>query len=207
LCVVPIELSKQNPNLDLATLFFYAVFGSENAKRGMQGVIALSIFGNSEIVVRFIFASILIYSIVVVMTYTASRVKQEIAKEGILPGALFFATGKTTPIGWFTSKFLKKDRGEALIEGGNNNARDPLEQSPMAALALHWASSLLLIAVTSSLNTDTAYTFLTHLYSYVIVVFVSFWVTTGLIYCKFIRKNWVAGFHPLGGSTAAIIYW
>jgi hypothetical protein len=147
------------------------------------------------------------------MTYTASRVKQEIAKEGILPGALFFATGKTTPVSWIISKFSSKHRSKPLTEGGNSNSEDPLEQSPMAALALHWCSSLLLIGVTSSLPTDTAYTFLTQLYSYVIVVFISFWVTTGLLYCKFFQKNkhhkktWVSGFHPIGGSTAAIIYW
>jgi hypothetical protein len=147
------------------------------------------------------------------MTYTASRVKQEIAKEGILPGALFFATGKTTPVSWITSRILRRNHSKPLLEGGSSEPEDPLEQSPMAALALHWCSSLLLIAVTSPLSTDKAYSFLTQLYSYVIVVFVSFWVTTGLLYCKLFqkdkknRKTWVSGFRPFGGSTAAMIYW
>jgi hypothetical protein len=39
---------QANPNLDMATLFFVNIFGSDAAKQAMQGVIAISIFGNSK---------------------------------------------------------------------------------------------------------------------------------------------------------------
>ena len=45
-------------NLDMATVFFGAVFGGHLAQRVMSGIIAFSIFGN-----------------IVVMTFTASRGK------------------------------------------------------------------------------------------------------------------------------------
>lgn len=206
--MVPIEAVEQNPNLDIATLFFYTVFGSNTAKRIMQGAIALAIFGNSKMSgscnaqLR-----ILTNATVVVMTFTASRVKQEIAKEGILPFSLIFATGKTTPIAWLQSRFSRKRANTNASEDGIENLPNPLEQSPMAALVLHWLSSLLLIAVTAGLTTATAYSFLVELYSYVLVVFIGFWTATGLLYCKFVRRDWVASFKPLGGSIAAIIYW
>jgi Amino acid permease len=141
------------------------------------------------------------------MTFTASRVKQEIAKEGILPGSLFFATGRTTPVAWLKAKFSRNHEITYASEDGVEIHRDPKEQSPMAALALHWCSSILLIAVTAGLTVGTAYDFLVQLYSYVIIIFVGFWVSTGLLYCKFVRKDWVAEFRPWGGPTAAIIYW
>ena len=93
----------------MATVFFTEVFGNDLAPRVMSGFIAFSIFGN-----------------IVVMTFTASRgttfprnvmealtkgyrlclsptVKQEIAKEGVLPFSLFFATSTTVSI--FASYF------------------------------------------------------------------------------------------------------
>ena len=47
-----------NTDLDIASVFFQDVFGSETASRVMAGIIALSIFGN-----------------ILVMTFTASRGK------------------------------------------------------------------------------------------------------------------------------------
>ena len=82
----------------------------------------------------------------------------------------------------------------------------------MAALCLHWASSVLLVAVTSKLDVDTQYTLLVSLYSYTIEVLFSFFVALGLLYLKCcnmfprLGRRWVAEFHPWGGPTAAIIY-
>ena len=189
LCVVPIEMVRQNPNLDIATLFFGTVFGTAAAKRVMQGAIAFGIFGN-----------------VVVMTFTASRVKQEIAKEGILPFSLVFATSKTTAVSWLQARFARGRTNTVDAEAGAVKQPVPQEQSPIAALCLHWFCSLLLIAVTAGLSTTTAYSFLVQLYSYVMVVFVGFCTTSGLLYCKFVRRTWVSSFTPLGGPTASIIY-
>jgi amino acid transporter len=176
-CAVP--KGEQLNGQSLATVFFGDVFGKQVAKRVMAGLIALSIFGN-----------------IVVITFTAARVKQEIAKEGILPLSLFFATGHTTPYAWLKAKW--------------RNAREYeyMEQTPMAALALHWASSVLLIAVTSMLDSKTAYTVLVSLYGYVIVFLVGFFVSGGLLYLTFSKRNWshIANFRPWGSPAYAIIY-
>ena len=71
-CVVPIPDNGPLDAPDMATVFFQNLFEEDIAKRVMSAMIAFSIFGN-----------------IVVMTFTAARVKQEIAKEGILPFSLF----------------------------------------------------------------------------------------------------------------------
>jgi hypothetical protein len=142
------------------------------------------------------------------MTFVASRVKQEIAKEGILPWSLHIATGRTTPISWLKSR-LRRRHGLAEIESqkSGDDTSNLLEQSPMGAFALQWLSSVFLLAVTAKLSTDAQYIFLVSLYAYTLVVLVAFCTTTGLLYCKYIRKDWVAEFKPWGGPTAAVIYW
>lgn len=55
LCAVSFD-QRLDSELDMATLFFTEVFGTNAAPRVMSGIIALSIFGN-----------------IVVMTFTASR--------------------------------------------------------------------------------------------------------------------------------------
>lgn len=81
LCVIPKESYTQvtGTTIDMATAFFHDLFGPGAAPRAMAGLVAFSILGN-----------------ILVLTFTAARVKQEIAKEGILPFSLFFATGKIT---------------------------------------------------------------------------------------------------------------
>lgn len=96
------------------------------------------------------------------MTFTAARVKQEIAKEGILPFSLFFATSYTSPWAWLRSRFSSlKVR---------HQVSDHLEQTPIPALGLHWLTSIFLLAITSMLQPPESYNFLVSLYSYVIIV-------------------------------------
>jgi amino acid transporter len=73
-CVVPKEAYIATPSniIDMASTFMHYLFDStmepDTAKRVMAALICIFIFGN-----------------IVVATFTAARVKQEIAKEGILP--------------------------------------------------------------------------------------------------------------------------
>ncbi|KAI4181528.1 MAG: hypothetical protein LQ346_006757 [Caloplaca aetnensis] len=178
LCAIPKDRILDN-DLDMATIFFHDVFGNEIAPRVMSGVIALSIFGN-----------------IVVMTFTASKVKQEIAKEGILPWSLFFARSTTTPYTWLSQRFWP-------------SRSHTLEQSPATALLLHWVFAVILVAATSSTATSIAYLVLVLLYAYTLVVIVGFFVATGLLYLRFTKgRQWTdsVGFKPWGGPTAAIIY-
>jgi amino acid transporter len=181
--VVPKAMQLKNPEVAMATLFFGQMFGNENAKQALSGLVALSIFGN-----------------IVVMTFTASRVKQEIAKEGILPFSLFFASSRTTPYAWWKSR------------GRPNSATGEvchLEQTPMAALGLHWAMSVILVGVTAMLPPETSFTVLVELYSYVVRILVPMVVSGGLLYLKFNRSmEWSAkaNFHPWMSPLHAILY-
>ena len=193
----------------MATLFFTEVFGTNAAPRVMSGIIALSIFGN-----------------IVVMTFTASRgtisdsvfrqdlletnilpslVKQEIAKEGIFGRrlSLFFASSTTTPYAYLKARLFPSQLA--------TSQQVPPEQSPAAALFLHWVFSMIMIGATSSTIPNISYTILVSLYSYTVVVLVGFFVAGGLLYLRFLsdeRKTWKvnAGFRPWGGPAAAIIY-
>jgi hypothetical protein len=128
------------------------------------------------------------------MTFTASRVKQEIAKEGILPYSLIFATGQTTPAAWLKNQFFKSQSvNTSFSEKGDSRTQDPLEQSPIAALGLHWLSSIFLIAVTSRYDSATAYSFLITLYSYVIAMLIGVLTSVALLYCKFFKNDWTSG--------------
>jgi len=128
-------------------------------------------------------------------------VKQEIAKEGILPFSLFFASSTTTPYAWLKQRLRPSNLPESQ--------RPPPEQSPSAALFLHWMFAMIMIGATSSRVPDVAYTVLVSLYSYVIVVLVGFLVASGLLYLRYSEgKAWTtsAGFRPWGGPTAAMLY-
>ena len=118
----------------------------------MAAVIATSVFGN-----------------IVVMTFTAARVKQEIAKEGILWQSLFWATGRTTPAVKIWSWF-KEDQPHTPLDDPDH---DQKEQTPMAGLLLHWIFSVLLVSVTAVTTPSMAYSILVSLYTYVIVVIVA----------------------------------
>jgi len=180
----------------MATLFFNAAFNDSKVTRAMQAVVALAIIGN-----------------IIVMTFTASRVKQELAKEGILPWSLFFSTGRTTATSWLRSR-VQKGRYQAQPtseKSADDPPPNPLEQSPIAALGLQWLSSLFLLAVTAGLSVkfsvSAQYNFLIALYSYVLVILVAFCTTTGLLYSKYVRRDWTGEYKPLGGPAAAVIFW
>ena len=135
----------------------------------------------------------------------SSLVKQEIAKEGIFGKrlSLFFASSTTTPYAYLKARlFPSHDHTSQQI---------PPEQSPAAALFLHWIFAMIMIGATSSTVPNISYTILVSLYSYAVVVVIGFLVASGLLYLRLIsneRRTWKAnaGFKPWGGPTAAIIY-
>ena len=124
--------------------------------------------------------------------------KQEIAKEGILPFSRFFAGNTTTLFAKIWSKLYPQKAQQ----------QEELEKSPTAALLLHWTFSVLLIAFTSGETAAVAYRILVDLYTYVIMLLVSFFVATGLLYLRFHdARGWremSVDFKPWGGPTAAL---
>jgi amino acid transporter len=200
-CVVPKETYTETSEstIDMAGAFFHDLFdstyGPHAAIRAMAALIAFSIFGN-----------------LLVLTFTAARVKQEIAKEGILPKSLFFATGYTTP--W--ARFRNRSRSSPIADAEDNfDLETHLEKTPMAALALHWFSSIFLILITAMLQPATAYSFLVTLYSYVNVAVLGSLTGGGLLYLKidsWLRKeggrNWYSKVQwtPFLDPLPAIVY-
>ncbi|KAK5651815.1 hypothetical protein OQA88_11683 [Cercophora sp. LCS_1] len=177
-CAVPSDSAEVVERRNMAVVFFGQVFGAEVAKRVMAAVIAVSIFGN-----------------ILVMTFTASRVKQEIAKEGILPFSLTFATSTTTPLGWWQKRHRQLEKGEYL------------DQTPMAALGLHWFTSVFLVCVTAGLKPAVAYSVLISLYSYTIIILIGFFTSAGLVYLHARTSlRWQPSFSPPGRWLYAAIY-
>jgi len=183
-CAVPQDLPAIREQRNMATVFFSQMFGNEAAKRVMDAIIAVSIFGN-----------------LLVMTFTASRVKQEIAKEGILPFSLMLATSHRTLDALWQARRLSRE--------GATVANETLEQSPMAALLLHWMTSVALIAFTAMVDPAIAYSVLVTLYSYVIVTLNGFFTSLGLLYLKMHKQNrdWTnPNFNPRFGAVYAAVY-
>lgn len=125
--------------------------GGQSLLRGASVLFALSIFGN-------LLADI----------YTAPRVKQEIAKEGILPKSLFFAASKDS----------------LLSRLATRNPADR-EQVPIAATLLHLMLEIVLVlSVGLSLAPSEAYNALTYVYTYVVTGILGFLAVVGLLYLK-----------------------
>lgn len=136
------------------------------------------------------------------MVLSSRVVKQEIAKEGILPFSLEFAQSTVTPVAWLRKKLRRSDVME--VEPPRS------EETPAMALLLHWIFTMILIACTSSSAPAIAYQVLISLYSYTLVLLVGLFVTCGLLYLRYNKsENWVnntPGFQPWGGPLAAIFY-
>jgi hypothetical protein len=81
-----------------------------------------------------------------------------------------------------------RTRHSHSVRGPSSEERYP-DQSPIAALFLHWLSSVFLIAVTAGLDPKTSYTFLISIYAYVINGMMGFIAAGGLLYLKYFHKD------------------
>jgi amino acid transporter len=186
--VVPEDVfANKATNSNVAHQFFLRTLGqtsgpwAEKAPRMLSAFMAISSLGN-----------------VIVMTYTAARVKQEIAKEGILPFRKFFASSvKSFRFSWWRSK------KEALPE-----------DIPLGALILHLIMSLILIVATWKIAAKETYGLLVDLYSYAIDAIFGAFVGLGLVYMRlFSGRGWAkhsaaSGFKipSFVSTTCAFIY-
>jgi hypothetical protein len=132
------------------------------------------------------------------MTYTAARVKQEIAKEGIIPARKFLSSSFDSlriPKPWSKYETLPED-------------------VPLGALILHFCMSVLLIFATWSLTAPATYGLLVDLYSYTIDGIFGASLGLGLLYMRiFSSRDWAShsrnsGFsvHPFISIVAASIF-
>lgn len=177
-----------NAGSEVAANFFRTVFGGKVAAvRVLPGLVALSSLGN-----------------IVVVTFVASRVKAEIAKEGVIPFSRFFAANMPTVFTLLAGR--RQSRGSAAAPPGHEHPLVPQnEQAPAGALLLHWVFS---VAIVASPPVGDAYALFVDLYSYCIIVWIPFFLAAGLLYLRFKpNSTWVAkaSFRPWGGPTMAII--
>lgn len=156
----------------VAQQFFELSLGSlasgNTGKRIFNAFLAISSMGN-----------------IIVMTYTAARVKQEIAKEGILPFAKFFAQNKDLSLGRVLRWFQTKGWFGSVLRWRWFAPEEHTEQTPVGAFVLHFVSCLILIFATWGLTPDNAYNLLTNLSSYVINGFFGSFLGLGILILRF----------------------
>ncbi|KAI5836894.1 amino acid permease-domain-containing protein [Morchella snyderi] len=169
-----------NESTQLALEFFKRVIGGKHSARvdaAVASFIAFSSFGN-----------------IIVVTFVGSRVKQEIAKEGVLPYSRLIASDMQTPFSWLRNAMFRSP-----------DDYKP-ENTPVAALFLHWIFSFILIIAP---GTTDAYLFLLLLHSYALHVCAGFILAVGLLYLHFQKGSvWrqESGFQAPGRWIWALLY-
>jgi hypothetical protein len=203
--IVPTDVQERK---NVAQEFFYIIFnaypeGSSTnpkryeIKRAINAFLAISSFGN-----------------IVVMTYTAARMKQEIAKQGFLPFTSFFAKNRDVSFGRFLMwleggerksnnqpsknghpSVLQPHRYDAPKVAGNRKPRNRLfkflnpsnhrEKTPVGALVLHFTSCIILILATYNTSASNAYSVLSGLIAYLTSAWFGFFLALGILILHF----------------------
>ncbi|ESZ89783.1 hypothetical protein SBOR_9834 [Sclerotinia borealis F-4128] len=127
---------------------------------------------------------------VIVTTFTAARVKQEIAKEGILPFSLVFAKNVNI-IEWAIKKFKRSEQvAEPVETEGNTPERAKIEPIPFPALVLHCVfSTILILASICVPQSKDAYPLLVSIYTYPIDAMVAISLSLGIIWMRSTRSS------------------
>ncbi|KAJ3490823.1 hypothetical protein NLG97_g5703 [Lecanicillium saksenae] len=163
--VVPTDVQmKQN----VAQEFFARVFNSnDRAEQTVNAFLIISSFGN-----------------VVVWTFTAARMKQEIAKQCYLPFSKFFAIDKDVSLGRFLL-WLASFRSESSNRNSRRiaflNPANHREKTPVGAFTLHLSSCIVLICATWGMDADDAYSTLSSLFSYLLAAWFGAFLATGIL--------------------------
>jgi amino acid transporter len=198
--VVPQYIAAK-PNQNIAEAFFTITLGSLRpddpylGKRIACAFIAVSALGN-----------------VIVMSYTATRVKQEIAKEGFLPFPKFFAPNYDISIGrvltWMQHK--STSRLEWLFRTKWLAPANFRENTPVGASILHIITCFILIAATAGMEATDAYNLTTGIAAYLINAFFGFFLALGILWLRLFKgKDWKeksTAVRPSVSIAAATVY-
>lgn len=187
LCMTPYTGNEHLPE-NMAIAFFARLSGQDSAAQSVDDNNTGAIRGVAALLAFFIFGNLM------AQTYTASRVKQEIAKEGILPWSLFFATANDTLLSRLASSSSSSSspaspKHKHPGHGHNGSAISELdshrEQAPIPATILHWFFEILLVLVVGlTVEPSKAYRLLTYIYTFVIVGVLGLFTAGGLLYLK-----------------------
>ncbi|EPS45308.1 hypothetical protein H072_707 [Dactylellina haptotyla CBS 200.50] len=163
--VIPVEMMfpDQNGTVPKPILLFFGTLFNNNSgvKQGVSALVALSSFGN-----------------LMTVTFVASRVKQEIAKEGILPWYEFWQKD------WDSGYRLFTDMFTALKDKNPATKATRKDKTPTPALLLHWGTSLILILAPPE---RIAYQLFTRMYTYMIQACFGAILGGGLLYLRYIK--------------------
>lgn len=171
--MIVVSKEQQLQANDIALAFLTNVIGPKYANRVLAAFTTISSLGY-----------------VIGMTFTASRVKQEIAKEGVIPFAKFLGENRT-----LFRRYRSRD-----------DSYQP-EPTSLGALFLHWIFSVFLILLTWPVKPASAYRILVNLYVYLIDVVPSFIMAIGMLFLCFCT-NWSvkSPLAPWLSVSAAFIY-
>ncbi|KAJ9608442.1 hypothetical protein H2200_007430 [Cladophialophora chaetospira] len=198
--VVPKELQVEGASV--AESFFQLTYGAlspddNTGARVFSAFLAISSLGN-----------------IIVMTYTAARVKQEIAKEGLLPWPKFFGQNNDLSFGRFLrwaqrTESINKQFGR-LLRLRWLAPENHWEPTPVGALVLHMLTCLILLLATYGESPQNAYLILTGVAAYVVNACFGSLLAAGILYLRFSeRQSWrqkANNVHPWLSVTAATIY-
>ncbi|KAH6991863.1 amino acid permease-domain-containing protein [Fusarium venenatum] len=196
ICYMIVVPKEDQQKRNVAQAFFYTVFDATTQqeqytiKRAVNAFLAISAFGN-----------------IVVMTYTAARMKQEIAKQGFLPFTSFFAKNRDVSLGKFLMWLERGERKSTNQPVGNGQGYDPRkvagnrkkgsrffmflnpsnhrEKTPVGALVLHFASCIVLILATYNSSAENAYAVLSRLVAYLTSAWFGFFLSLGILILRF----------------------
>lgn len=141
--------------------------------------------------------------------------KQEIAKEGILPWAKFFGQSKNLSLGRFLLRIQRDDQSFAnrhfswLLKQRWMNPADHTQETPVGALSLHWFFTIIMLLATIRLKPANAYDLLVNLYSYTVVCIFGCLLSIGMLKLRFSgAERWrkKSSANPFFSITAAIIF-
>jgi hypothetical protein len=149
--MVVVSKEQQLQSTDIALEFLINVIGHKHSKRVLAVFTTISSLGN-----------------IIGQTFTASKVKQEIAKEGVIPFAKFFGENRT-----LFGRWRSKDESKQA------------EPTPFGALFLHWLFAVILILLTWPAKPASAYRILANLYVYLTDIVPSFIMAIGMLYLRF----------------------
>ncbi|KAK2023206.1 high-affinity methionine permease [Colletotrichum zoysiae] len=177
ICYLVVVPKDEQALYNVAQRFFQLTFGSLGSADAADNGTGFRIFNA--------FLAVSSMGNIIVMTYTAARVKQEIAKEGILPWPKFFAQNTDMSIGRLIRWFQKKGWFVSLHRVPWLSPEHHTERTPVGALVLHFVSCVILIFATYGLQPTAAYTLLTSLSAYVINAFMGTFLGLGILVLRF----------------------
>ncbi|OCL12418.1 amino acid transporter [Glonium stellatum] len=185
---------------NVALEFFQETFGTlgnNKPQRILSAFMAISSLGN-----------------IIVMTFTAARIKQEIAKEGILPWSKIFGQSIDLSIGrflnWCNRTPVIARPLYFILHFSWLDPKEHSQETPVGALFLHWLFTVVLILATVGQSPADAYSVLVSLYSYTIVAFFGFALAVGMLYLRFSPsshwKDKSKGFVPFFSILSALVF-